>query len=90
MWCITAKQKHPPQKAGVFWWQGTRDLNPQPFALEANALPIEPVPYNKNILTQSRWVRNFSEGGEKFAIFASHYETQYSLRGNAMSDPAIL
>ena len=38
-------QKSPTAKAVGLFWQGHKDLNPEPTVLETAALPIELYPY---------------------------------------------
>ena len=40
-----ANQKSPTQIVLDFFWQGHKDLNPEPTVLETAALPIELYPY---------------------------------------------
>ena len=40
-----AYQKSPTAKAVGLFWQGHKDLNPEPTVLETAALPIELYPY---------------------------------------------
>ena len=40
-------QKSPTAKAVGLFWQGHKDLNPEPTVLETAALPIELYPYIK-------------------------------------------
>ena len=37
--------KYALAKASAFFWQGHKDLNPEPTVLETAALPIELYPY---------------------------------------------
>ena len=44
---MEGKQRKTPANAGVFYaarWSGRRDLNPGPFAPQANALPVCATP----------------------------------------------
>ena len=36
--------------AGVIYWQGQKDLNPQPMDLESTTLPVELYPYARDTL----------------------------------------
>ena len=40
----------------MFYWQGHKDLNPEPTVLETAALPIELYPYMKKGRTLSKLV----------------------------------
>ena len=53
---LTPKQKSPTPKGVGLFWQGHKDLNPEPTVLETAALPIELYPY---ILFRRRPVTNW-------------------------------
>ena len=42
---VRAHQKSPTPKGVGLFWQGHKDLNPEPTVLETAALPIELYPY---------------------------------------------
>ena len=42
--------KNALAKASAFFWQGHKDLNPEPTVLETAALPIELYPYIQSMV----------------------------------------
>ena len=42
---MPAYEEPPVLPGGSFFWQGHKDLNPEPTVLETAALPIELYPY---------------------------------------------